>query len=179
MASQPVVPILAEAIAILERTPRALRALLSDLPDAWTTVDEGPDTFTALDVVGHLIDGERQDWIVRARTILEHGTGQAFEPFDRFAFRTHHRDLDLEQRLALFERERATCLEDLAALALEPEDLDRRGMHPELGEVTLGELLATWVTHDLTHIAQIARVMARRYGNAVGPWKQYLSILGD
>ncbi|MEE8468512.1 MAG: DinB family protein, partial [Planctomycetota bacterium] len=122
---------------------------------------------------------ERDDWIPRARTILEHGTAKTFLPFDRFAFRTNLSNLDLEQRLELFERERAARLEDLAALEVDAEDLDRRGMHPELGEVTLGELLATWVTHDLTHMAQIARVMARRYRHAVGPWKQYLSILGD
>ena len=176
MASQPV---MAEVVAVLERTPQVLRALLSGLQGAWTTADEGPDTFSALDVVGHLIDGERQDWISRARTILEHGPQETFEPFDRFAFRTNFADLDLEQRLELFARERAACLEDLAALELDPEDLDRRGMHPELGEVTLGELLATWVTHDLAHIAQIARVMAHRYGDAVGPWKQYLSIPGS
>ncbi len=162
MASQPNIT---EAVAVLERTPRALRALLSGLQGAWIAADEGPDTFSALDVVGHLIDGERHDWIPRARTILEHGSQQPFEPFDRFAFRTNYSDMDLEQRLELFERERAASLEDLIALELDPKDLDRRGMHPELGEVTLGEVLATWVTHDLTHIAQIARVMARRNGS--------------
>lgn len=167
---------LGEARAVLERTPRTLRALLQGLPDGWIRADEGPGTFSPLDVLGHLIEGEQHDWIPRVRVVLEHGEARAFAPFDRIAFRERCAGLDLEARLARFEALRS---ESLAALdeALPAADLDRRGRHPEFGPVTLRELLATWVVHDLGHVAQVTRAMAGRYREAVGPWVAYLPIL--
>lgn len=166
-----------DAVAVLQRTPGALTALLEDLPGNWTEVDEGPETFSPLDVPGHLIDGEEHDWIPRARIILEHGEGRPFDPFDRFAFRERYAALDLGERLELFGRKRAENLAALREFELGPEGLARRGTHPELGAVTLGQLLATWVAHDLAHVAQVVRVMAKAYREAVGPWGAYLSIL--
>ena len=168
-----------EAIAVLERTPAVLRAWLSGLPAGFVEADEGPDTWSPFDVVGHLIHGERTDWISRVRLVLEHGEGRAFEPFDRFAQFELSKGRTLDELLGEFAELRRANLETLRALELGPSELARAGRHPELGGVTLSELLATWVVHDLGHIAQIARVMAKRYGPEVGVWRAYLPVLGD
>lgn len=168
---------LPEGLAVLERTPRVLRAWLAGLPETWLTADEGPDTFSPLEVVGHLVHGERTDWMARIHMILEHGASRAFEPFDRFA---HRRDLagwSIARLLDEFQRLRAANLDVLRSLEITEADLDREGLHPALGPVTLRALLATWVAHDLSHLGQIARVMAKRYRTAVGPWAEYLSIM--
>lgn len=166
-----------EAIELLERTPAVLRALVAGLSDGWVERDEGPGTFSPREVLGHLIQGELHDWIPRARRILEHGAALPFEPFDRFAHRERHADADVPALLDEFARLRANNVEALRSLPIGAPDLDREGLHPELGRVTLRQLLATWVAHDLTHLAQIARVMARRYEDEVGPWRDYLGIL--
>jgi len=168
---------LAEGIAVLERTPVAFRALLGGLSGQWIAGNEGPDTFSPFDNLGHLIHGERTDWIPRARIILEHGEARAFVPFDRFAQAKESRGKALEQLLDEFARLRRENLAALEALNLQPQDLARRGKHPELGVVTLSELLATWAVHDLTHLHQISRVMAHQYRDAVGPWSVYLGVL--
>jgi hypothetical protein len=168
---------MAEVVSALERTPRALRGLLAGLDEAWLRCDEGPDTFSPLDVLGHLIHGEDTDWMPRLRLILEHGPARPFEPFDRFASRSRFGGASVGELLDLFESKRAENLAALRALALRPEQLALAGTHPALGAVTLGQLLATWVVHDLGHIRQVVRVMARRYGGEVGPWREYLSIL--
>lgn len=163
---------------ILSRTPATLDALLRGLPDGWSRCDEGAGTWSPFDVVGHLIHGERTDWIPRAKIILEQGPARPFEPFDRFAQLEANRGKTLEELLDLFAELRAANLRELDALELTPERLSREGTHPELGTVTLGQLLATWAVHDLNHLAQIARVMAGRYRSEVGPWGAYLRILG-
>jgi len=168
---------LTDSIAVLERTPATLRALLSGLPETWTTCNEGPSTWSAYDIVGHLIHGERTDWMQRLRRIREHGTSLAFDPFDRFAQERESAGKSLADLLDEFERLRRESIEALRAERLEGRDLDLHGMHPSLGEVTLRNLLATWVVHDLGHIAQISRVMAKRYGDDVGPWREYLPVL--
>ena len=168
---------LEEAITILRRTPASLRALLKDLPPAWATANEGGDSWSPYTVVGHLIHGEETDWVPRARIILEHGEAQAFTPFDRFAQFEKSRGKSLAELLDEFAALREANLAALTALQITPAQLSRRGRHPELGSVTLGQLLATWVAHDLSHVAQILRVMCRQYSEAVGPWKQYLPIL--
>jgi hypothetical protein len=170
---------LGEARAVLARMPATLAALLTGLDDGWTGADEGPETWSPFDVVGHLIHGERTDWMQRVEIILEHGKDRAFEPFDRFAQIEASRGRSMEDLLEEFAKLRRANLEKLDALRLGPSDFERPGRHPELGAVTLGQLLATWVTHDLGHIAQIARVMAKRYGADAGPWAKYLSILRD
>ncbi len=166
-----------EAIAILERTPDTFRALLATLPEAWITSDEGPDTFTAFDNLGHLIHGERADWIARARIILEQGENRRFEPFDRFAHKRDSAGKTLAQLLDEFAALRAANLKILRGWQLTEEQLELTGEHPALGEVTLRQLLATWAVHDLGHLAQTARVMAKRYRSDVGPWQEYLPIL--
>lgn len=168
---------LPEALSLLERTPAVLRTWLKELPDAWLTADEGPDTFSPLEVLGHLAHGERADWMVRTRTILEHGPSRTFEPFDRFAHRRDFAGWSADRLLDELERLRAINLHALRGLCLAERDLDREGTHPAFGSVTLRALLATWVVHDLSHLAQIARVMAKRYGTEVGPWAEYLPIL--
>jgi len=168
-----------EAVAVLTRTPDALDALLRGLPDAWTTATEGPDTWSAYDVIGHLIHGERTDWIPRAEHLLAHGETVVFPPFDRLAQFTASDGKTLAELLDTFRDERATSLRRLQALALTPADLQRTGAHPEFGRVTLQQHLSTWVAHDLDHIAQIARVMARQYTETVGPWRSYLRIVRD
>ena len=166
-----------EATAILERTPRILREWLADLPDAWVRATEGPGTWGAYDVVGHLIHGERTDWIPRAELILSKGESAPFPTFDREAMFAASAGKSLGELLDIFAALRAANVARLRAFALTEADLDRRGIHPEFGPVTLRQHLATWVAHDLGHIAQIARVMAKRYGADVGPWTKYLSIL--
>jgi hypothetical protein len=168
---------LQDGVEILARTPWVLSALLDGLSEGWGSGDEGPETWSPFDVVGHLIHGEKTDWIPRARIILEHGTSRTFEPFDRVAMLATSRDRTLEQLLEEFARLRQRNLEELAALGLTDDDLERRGMHPELGEVTLGQLLSTWVTHDLGHLAQVSRTMARQYKGEVGAWREYLPVL--
>lgn len=169
---------LEEGTAVLERTPAVLRALLADLPDGWTHRNEGPDTWSPFDVVGHLIDGEETDWLVRVRLILAHGEGRPFEPFDMRRHLGLNGERKLGELLDRFATLRAGNLDALRALSLTRDDLRRTGVHPEFGPVTLEQLLATWVAHDLGHLAQVARVMARQYTEAVGPWKAYLSVLG-
>ncbi|MEL6427748.1 MAG: DinB family protein [Planctomycetota bacterium] len=171
------IPAIQDARAVLARTPAVLRAQLAELDDAWLHADEGPGTYSPFDVLGHLISGERTDWIPRLRCIVEHGEARTFEPFDRDGFRASLRDLDARARLDAFEAERRRSLSELDQLVRSEADLARAGTHPAFGRVTLGELLSTWVVHDLGHLAQIARAMAKRYGDAVGPWRAYLPIL--
>jgi hypothetical protein len=170
--------VLEEAAPVLERTPAVLRSLLAGLPEPWIATSEGPDTWSPFDVVGHLIHGERTDWIPRAEHILAHGESVPFAPFDRFAMFEASHGRTLGELLDTFAELRAASVRRLREIAPGPELLARRGRHPELGAVTLGQHLATWVAHDLSHIGQIARVMARRYGSAVGPWRAYLPLLG-
>ena len=166
-----------EAIAILSRTPATLNAMLRDLPRGWIDAHEGGETWSPFDVVGHLIHGERTDWIPRARIILQHGEARAFEKFDRFAQFAASQGKTLAELLDEFAALRASSLRALATLQLSDADLDRRGRHPELGSVTLRQLLSTWVAHDLDHVSQIARVLARQYSDEVGPWRAYLRII--
>ncbi|HEU4698564.1 MAG TPA: DinB family protein [Gemmatimonadales bacterium] len=168
---------LAAATAVLARTPAALRALLAGLPPAWAAATEGPDTWSPFDVVGHLIHGERTDWIPRARLILAQGAERRFAPFDRFAQVRESEGKPLAGLLDEFARLRAENLATLAAWELTEVELALEGEHPSFGPVTLRQLLATWVAHDLGHLAQIARVMAKQYRDAVGPWRAFLPIL--
>ncbi len=164
------------ATCVLARTPTLLSGWLSGLPDDWIDCNEGAGSWSPREVVAHLIVGERTDWIPRVRHILQHGDSVAFEPFDRFAH-LRAEALPLAAQLDEFARLRSASLAALAAFRLAPVDLERRGRHPELGVVTLGQHLATWVAHDLSHVAQIARVMARRCEVAIGPWRAYLPIV--
>ena len=168
---------LKQTISLLTRTPAALNALLRGLPETWTLRNEGEGTWTVFDIVGHLIHGERTDWMTRARMILQSGTNQPFAPFDRRGHIHESQGKPLEQLLDEFSRLRSENLHELHNLNLRPEDLDLRGQHPALGVVTLSELLATWAIHDLTHLHQISRVMAHQYRDAVGPWSAYLGVL--
>jgi hypothetical protein len=168
---------LAETIAVLSRTPATLNALLLGLPDVWVSCNEGKDTWSAFDIVGHLIIGERTDWMPRVRIILEDGEARPFDPFDRFAQSKESQDKSVEQLLDDFARLRRENLAALQSLNLQPEDFSRRGRHPALGVVTLSQLLATWVVHDLSHVHQVSRVMAHQHRDAVGPWSAYLGVL--
>ncbi len=168
---------LSESIALLSRNPTTLDALLRGLPNNWVRCNEGNDSWSAFDIVGHLIVGERTDWMPRLRLILEHGEAQTFDPFDRFAQATESQGKSLEQLLDEFARLRKENLDALRALNLQTEDFSRPGKHPALGVVTLSELLATWTVHDFTHLHQLSRVMAHQYRDAVGPWKAYLGVL--
>lgn len=163
--------------AILERTPHVLRAMLGGLPDAWIRADEGPNTWSPYVVVGHLVHGERTDWVERARIILAQGPERRFTPFDRFAQLRESQDTPLTELLDEFATLRARNLATLAGWRLTDAHLALTGEHPALGTVTLRQLLATWTAHDLGHIAQIARVMARQYRDEVGPWREYLTIM--
>lgn len=169
---------LERARASLARTPAVLQAWLADLSIEWTQVNEGPDTWSAYDVVGHLIHGERTDWIPRAKHILAGNADVPFQPFDRLAQFHESRGKTLEELLDTFERLRRENLTILDGLRLTEEELNLRGSHPDLGNVTLRQLLATWVVHDLTHLTQIARVLAFQLKEDVGPWRQYLRVLG-
>jgi len=166
-----------QAKQILHDTPGTLRSLLEHLPEPWITANEGDNTWSPFDVLGHLIHGEETDWIPRARIILNDGEARSFEAFDRFAMFEKSKGRTLAELLAKFETARQTSLRELDEMRLTPELLEKRGRHPELGEVTLGQLLATWVVHDLDHIAQIVRVMSRQYKDAVGPWSAFLRVL--
>ena len=168
---------LAHALEVLERTPSALRALLGGLSERWTTPNEGPDTFSAFDNLGHLVHGERTDWIPRARIILEHGRARPFDPFDRFAQARESRGKRVGDLLDELTRLRTENLETLRGWRLGPRELALEGEHPALGRVTLAELLAAWVVHDLGHLAQTARVMAKQYRDEIGPWRAYLPIV--
>jgi DinB superfamily len=167
---------LAEAKALLANTPAALEGLLRDLPPAWLECTEGPDTWSPHVVLGHLIEGELHDWMPRVQHVLEHGESVPFPPFDRFS-QLRREPRTTAQLLAEFRALRTASLRDLAALRLGPAELARSARHPEFGRVTLQQHLATWVAHDLTHVTQIARVMAKRYTTAVGPWRAYLRVL--
>ena len=162
---------------ILERTPSVLRIILSGLDDDWTMNNEGPDTFSPYDVIGHLIQGEKTDWKDRATMILEHGTNKSFAPFDRFAQFEESKGKSLQQLLDEFEKLRKESLGWLRSLNLTETDFAKKGNHPDLGEVTLQQLLSTWVAHDLTHIAQVTRVMAKQYKEEIGPWINFFRIL--
>jgi len=166
-------------VEILRSTPATLRALLADVSDPWIRCDEGPDSWSPFDVVGHLIHGERTDWIARTRIILEEGESRTFTPFDRFAQFQDSRGKTLAELLDTFEALREENLGILEGMKLQPDQMELTGMHPELGRVTLRQLLATWMVHDLGHIAQVARVMAKGYSDQVGPWGAYLSVLKD
>lgn len=168
---------LQQATALLSRTPAALNSLLRDLPDEWARANEGAGTWSAYDIVGHLIHGERSEWIPRAKMILEFGETRTFERFDRLAQERESGGQSLAQLLDEFARARSKSLDDLRAMKLASADLERRGRHPVFGTVTLGQLLATWATHDLTHLHQISRVMAHQYRDAVGPWTVFLGVL--
>ena len=167
---------LEDATAILSRTPALLNTLLRNLPEEWITNNEGPNTFSPWDVVGHLIHGEETDWVPRARMILEHGESRAFEPFDRFGHYQKCRGKTLGELLDAFEGARRQSLVTLQQMSLTPEKLALAGRHPQFGRATMAQLLATWTVHDLSHISQILRVMSKQYADAVGPWKAYMRI---
>ncbi|HEY7410374.1 MAG TPA: DinB family protein [Vicinamibacteria bacterium] len=167
---------LSECLLLLQRTPAVLSTLLDGLPDDWVHADEGPETFSAHDVVGHLIHGEETDWLPRIRIVLEHGESRPFDPFDRFAFRERNRGVPLRALLDRFARRRDANLTEVRGLGL-ADRLALTGTHPGLGRVTLGELLASWVVHDLGHLAQAARVLAKHHRADVGPWVEYMRIL--
>ena len=166
-----------QTISLLARTPATLDVLLRDLPDEWTRRGEGEGTWSAFDVVGHLIHGERTDWMVRVKAIVELGPDHTFEPFDRAGHASVVAGKSLAELLDAFASVRAANLEALRALNLQPEDFERTARHPAFGPVTLSQLLATWAAHDLTHLHQISRVMAHQYRHAVGPWEKYLGVL--
>ena len=168
-----------QAMAQLARTPRVLDAMVRELPEAWLRGAEGPETWSPYDVIGHLLHGERTDWLTRARIIREQGEARPFDPFDRFAQFRESAGRSIGELLDAFAAARTENLRVLASWRLAPADLARTGTHPSFGRVTLEQLLATWVAHDLDHITQIARVMAKQYDAEVGPWKVYLGVLGD
>jgi hypothetical protein len=168
---------LQQTISFLTRTPAALNALLRDLPDALALRNEGGETWTPFDIVGHLIHADRTDWMARTKKILQFGETQPFDPFDRLGQVRLSQGKSLSQLLDEFSRVRSEKLDELRALNLRPEDLNRRGRHPSLGPITLSELLATWAVHDLTHLHQLSRVMAYQYRETVGPFSAYLGVL--
>jgi hypothetical protein len=170
-------PFVEECLAVLTRTPATIDGLLRDLPEAWTAATEGPGTWSPYVVVGHLIHGERADWIPRLSIILEHGTNRPFDPFDREAQFRESQGKSLAMLLDEFAELRRENAARLRAMNLQAAQLELQGLHPALGPVTVRELLATWTAHDLTHIAQVSRVMARRYTQEVGPWAEYLPLL--
>lgn len=170
---------LAQAIEVLERTPTALHSLLQNVGPAWAGGTEGPDTFSPFDNIGHLIDGEETDWMPRARIILAQGASRRFEPYDRFRHRARNKTRSLDSLLAEFAKLRAENLQTLESWQLTKAQLDLPGEHPRLGPVTLRQLLAAWVVHDLGHVAQVARVMAKQYRDEVGPWVPFLPVLTD
>jgi hypothetical protein len=170
---------LGSTCSVLSRTPGTLKALLGDLPEQWVRGTEGPDTFSAFDVVGHLIDGEETDWTPRAKIILTRGESPRFEPYDRFRHLTRNAGRSLASLLEEFGSLRAANLETMRSWRLSEADLDLTGDHPSFGRVTLRQLIAAWVVHDLGHVAQAARVMAKQYVDQVGPWAPFLPVLTD
>jgi hypothetical protein len=169
---------LAAGVAVLERTPSTLREMLGGLPKEWIDADEGPDTWSPYVIVGHLVHGERADWIPRARIILEQGANRRFDAFDRLAQFRESEGKSLAQLLDDFEALRKESLATLGAWNLTDKQLALEGEHPAFGLVTLRQLLSTWVVHDLGHIAQTARVMAKQYRSEIGPWRAYLPVVG-
>ncbi len=167
------------ALHVLTRTPATLESLLRGAPSEWTTATEGPDTFSPFDVVGHLIDGEETDWIPRARIILAQDPHLQFQPYDRFRHRTRNVGRSLDSLLTELSERRSANLDTVRSWNLTPQALALTGVHPSLGRVTLRELLATWTVHDLGHLAQVSRVMAKQYRQAVGPWSAFLPVLTD
>jgi len=165
------------SLKILSRTPHVLESLLKDLPDEWIYNNEGEDTWSPFDIVGHLIHGEKTDWMSRLEIILDQDPDKRFKPFDRFAQFEDSKGKSLDELLSQFKSLRQTNLERLNSLNITDKMLDYTGVHPDFGKVTLRELLSTWVVHDLGHIAQISRVMAKQYKAEVGPWIPYLPIL--
>jgi DinB superfamily len=168
---------LATTISLLERTPAALNALLRDLPESWTRRNEGGNTWSVCDVVGHLIHAEHADWIPRALWILDFGESEPFPRFDREGHRNLTAGKPLAHLLDEFARARQQSLDELRALNLQAQDLERRGLHPALGGVTLAQLLATWAAHDVNHLHHIARILAYQYRDAVGPWHAFLGVM--
>ena len=168
---------LQQTISLLTRTPATLNALLRDLPETWTHRNEGENTWTAYEVIGHLNHCERTDWIPRAKAILQHGESKTFEPLDREEHLQENHARSLAQLLDELSLLRSKNLSELRALNLQPADLASRGRHPVFGPVTLSQLLSTWATHDLTHLHQISRILAHQYRNDVGPWSAYLGVL--
>ena len=166
-----------KSIEILERTPAVLKGLLAGLSEEWIINNEGPDTFSPFDVIGHLIHGEKTDWVPRTKIILESGLSKPFATWDRFAQFEESKGKNLQQLLDEFEILRKDNARWLQSQNIKESDLDKKGMHPQLGEVTLRNLLSTWVVHDLTHIAQITRVMAKQYKEEMGPWPEFFRIL--
>lgn len=164
-------------LALLARTPASLDALLRGLPDLWTLRDEGDGTWSAFDVIGHLNHCERADWMPRARILLDHGESQPFEPLDRFAQFADSRGKFLHQLLDEFAELRAANLDKLRSWKLMPADLEKRGMHPAFGSVTLSQLLAAWAVHDLSHVHQISRILAYQYREPIGPWGRFLGVM--
>jgi len=166
-----------EALAVLERTPATLRAMLSGLPSAWTTVTEGGETWSPFDVLGHLVHGEHDDWVVRAQLILAQGAERTFAPYDRLAQFRESEGKTMEMLLEEFATARAANIATVRSWSLTDAQLSLEGVHPAFGAVTLRQLLSTWVAHDLAHLLQVSRTMARRYREDVGPWAQYLSVM--
>jgi len=166
-----------DSIEVLQRTPTILESYLSGLPDTWLKKNEGENTWSPYDIIGHLIFGEKTDWIPRAKLILSQSENRMFEPFDRFAQLKEDQNKPIAELIGDFKDLRAKNLEELKSLNISAKDLELTGMHPEFGEVTLEQLISTWVVHDLGHIAQISRVMAKQYAGNVGPWNAYLGIL--
>ena len=170
---------LKEATEILERTPAVLISLLSGLSDKWIYNNEGDESWTPYDIVGHLIHGEKKDWIQRANIILEYGKDKPFEPFDRFAQFKDSEGKTIKDLLEEFTKLRKENIEVLSKLNLDEKDLNKEGIDPEFGTVNLKQLLSTWVVHDLSHIRQISRVMAKQYKNEIGPWEKYLRVINE
>jgi hypothetical protein len=169
---------LEKSILILERTPAVLEQLLRGLPDDWVMHNEGGDTWSPYDIMGHLIHGERTDWMTRAKMILD-GQHKTFPVFDRTAMFEESKGKSLADLLAEFKSVRAENLKTLRSLNLSGKDFDKTGMHPRFGKVTLSQLLSTWTIHDLTHLAQISRVMAKQYKEEIGPWLEFFRIVQD
>lgn len=166
-----------EAIEVLERTPLALETFLSGLSDGWLTSNEGDGTWNTSEVIGHLIEGEKNDWIPRLEIILMEGESRSFPEFDRFSHLEDMTERSIQERLDEFKSLRLKCIDQLKNLIQDDGDLERTGVHPAFGVVRARELIAAWAVHDLTHIVQIARVMAERYREDVGPWIEYLGVL--
>lgn len=170
---------LKNSIQILENTPDVLHSLISDLPEEWIKANEGDETWSPFDIVGHLIHGEKTDWIERLKIILSDNTNKPFTPFDRFAQFTESENKSINELLSEFKTLRQHNIKILKELDLKEEVFDKEGVHPEFGKVTLSQMLSAWTVHDLDHLAQISRVMAFQYKEAAGPWKKYLRILND
>jgi hypothetical protein len=177
MEGRPMEHNLGHTMSLLARTPATLEALLSDLPEAWTLTNEGEGTWSAFDIVGHLLHADRTNWMPRARFILQFGDSRPFEPFDRLGHAQASKRKSLRDLLNEFTLVRSENLRELRVLNLSPEDLKRKGQHPALGSATLSQLLAAWVAHDLTHLHQLTRVMAHQYREAVGPWSKFLGVM--